>query len=45
VYTNFRCVYDIRKYGEDDVDAAVAGDTGLVHPFIPGSYMLPVHHG
>jgi len=33
------------KHGEDDVDAADAGDTGLVHhQIIGGYYVLPVRH-
>ena len=29
-----------RNHGEDDVNAADDGDTGLVHPYIPGCHLL-----
>jgi len=38
----FHCVYMTRRIREDEVDVADAGDTGLVHPFIPGNQMLCV---
>ena len=37
----FVCVMH-EEHGEDDVNAADAGDAGCVHPFITGCQMLPM---